>query len=108
MSGPSFDLTLDVKLLDSILLNILGGSEGDDLAALFATQSKKSVADKIENKTVSKKVRFTAHKPRGKSGTAVCTGLDGNVYDAGDPSIPSIPQHFGCRSVYTFIGGELS
>ena len=106
--GVGFDLTLDVQLLDSMLLNILGGSEGDDLGALFASQSAKAVQNKIENKATSRRVKFVAHKPRGKNGTAVCTGLDGNTYAADDPDIPAIPQHFGCRSQYQFTGGALS
>jgi len=106
--GVGFELALDVSLLDSLLLNILGGSEGDDLASLFSSQSAKAVQDKIEGKVVSKKIQFTAHKPRGKTGTAVCTGLDGSVYEADDPNAPAIPQHFGCRSFWRFIGGLLS
>ena len=108
MSGPSFDLSIDIKLLDSMLLNILGGSEGDDLGSLFGPLSKRVALDRIEDEVVSKKVRFTAHKPRGKNGTAICTSLDGKVYDPDDPDIPAIPQHFGCRSVYQWIMGLLS
>lgn len=102
------ELSLDVSLLDSMLLRILGGSEGDDLGALFASQSKKAVFDKIDGEVVSDKRQFVAHKPRGKTGTAICTSLDGNIYDADDPSAPSIPQHFGCRSIWRFIKGLLS
>jgi len=106
--GVVADLTLDVQLLDSILLNILGGSEGDDLPSLFASQSAKAVQDKIEGKVVSKRVQFVAHKPRGKNGTAICTSLDGKTYAADDPNIDAIPQHFGCRSQYQFYDGWLS
>jgi len=102
------ELSLDVQLLDSMLLRILGGSEGDDLGALFASQSKKAVFDKIDGEVVAQRVQFTAHKPRQPGGTAICSGLDGRTYDADDPSIPAIPQHFGCRSVYRMVGGLLS
>jgi protein gp37 len=103
-----FELALDVQLLDSLLLNILGGSEGDDLGALFASQSKAASIAKIENKAVSKRVQFVAHHPRGKNGTAICTSLDGKTWDADDTNIAAIPQHFGCRSQYRFIGGLIS
>lgn len=103
-----FDLTLDVQLLDSMLLNLLGGSEGDDLGDLFSSLSKTQADAKIEGRVVSSRVKFIAHKPRGKNGTAVCTGLDGNVYDPDDPALPAIPQHFGCLSVYQFIDGLLT
>jgi hypothetical protein len=106
--GIGVELALDVELLDSLLLNILGGKEGDDLGALFSTQSAKAVSDKIEGKTVSKRVQFVAHKPRGKTGTAICTSLDGKTWAADDPNIAAIPQHFGCRSQYRFLGGLLS
>lgn len=106
--GVGVELALDIELLDSLLLNILGGSEGDDLASLFASQSAKAVRDKIEGKVVSKRVQFIAHKPRGKNGTAICTSLDLSTYPADDPNIPAIPQHFGCLSQYRFIGGLIS
>lgn len=101
-------LDLNVELLDSMLLKILGGSEGDDLGALFASQSAKAVEDQIEGKVVSQRVRFVAHKPRGKNGTAICTSLDGKTYAADDPNIDAIPQHFGCRSQYQYYDGFIS
>lgn len=108
MSGPSFDLTLDVQILDSLLLELLGGSDTDDLTSLFAPLSKRVVLDRIDDEVVAKKVKFVAHKPRRPGGTAICSSLDGNIYEADDPSIPSIPQHFGCRSQYQFVGGAIS
>jgi len=93
--GVTADLTLNLELLDSMLFRILGGSEGDDLPSLFASQSAKAVQDKIEGKVVSRRVKFVAHKPRKPGGTAICTSLDGSTYDADDPSIPAIPIHFG-------------
>jgi len=101
-------LDLDAELLDSMLLRILGGSEGDDLGALFASQSAKAIDDTIEDVTTSQRVRFVAHKPRQPGGTAICTSLDGNTYPADDPNIPAIPQHFGCRSQYQFYDGAIS
>jgi hypothetical protein len=103
-----FALSLDVQLLDSMLLNILGGSEGDDISSLLAPISKRVALDKIDDNVVSKRVKFIAHKPRQPGGTQICTSLDGNTYAADDPDIPAIPQHFGCRSHYQFIGGALS
>lgn len=103
-----FDLTLDIELLDSMLLNILGGSEGDDLGSLFGPLSSRVVLDRIGDDVVSKRVKFVAHKPRGENGTKICTDLDGNTYDPDDPNIPAIPQHFGCRSQYQFVGGSIS
>ena len=103
-----FDLTLDVQLLDSMLLNILGGKEGDDLGSLFGSISQRVFLDRLEDDIVSKRVKFIAHKPRGPNGTKICTSLDGNTYYPDDPNIPSIPQHFGCRSQYQFIGGSIS
>lgn len=108
MSGPSFDLTLDVKVLDSLLFELLGGGEGDDLTSLFAPLSKRVALDRIDDEVVSKKVKFVAHRPRGENGTQICTNLDGNVYDPDDTNIPAIPQHFGCRSQYQFVGGAIS
>ena len=101
-------LDLDAELLDSMLLRILGGAEGDDLGALIGSQSLKAIDDTIEDATTSQRVKFVAHKPRQPGGTAICTSLDGSTYPADDPNIPSIPQHFGCRSQYQFYDGAIS
>ncbi len=103
-----FDLTLDVQLLDSMLLNILGGKEGDDLGSLFSSLTKPQADKRIERVVVSKRVKFVAHQPRGKNGTAICTSLDGSTYPADSDDIPAIPQHFGCRSQYQFFDGAVS
>ena len=101
-------LDLDVELLDSMLLRILGGSEGDDLASILTSQSAKAVDERIDGRVMSQRVRFVAHKPRQPGGTQICTDLDGKTYAADDPNIPAIPQHFGCRSQYQFYDGLLS
>ena len=108
MSGPKFSLSLSIDIMDSMLLRILGGEEGDALGSLFGSISRRVALDKIEDDVVAKKVQFIAHKPRGKNGTQICTSLDGNVYPADSPDIPAIPQHFSCRSQYRYIDGVIS
>lgn len=106
--GVEISMALDVKTLDLMLINLLGGNDGDDLTSLFSGISKRVILDRIDDEIVSKRIRFVAHKPRGKNGTAICTGLDGSEYDPDDDSIPAIPQHFGCMSQFMFIGGAIS
>jgi len=101
-------LDLNAELLDSMLLRILGGEEGDDLGLLLDARGINEIDDTIENATTSQRVRFVAHKPRRPGGTQICTSLDGNTYPADDPNIPAIPQHFSCRSQHQYYGGAIS
>ena len=101
------ELSISLELLDSLLFKVLGGKEGEDMNQLFSGLSKAQVARKIDNDVSPRKVQFVAYHPRGKTGTAICTSLDGSIYDADDDNIPAIPQHFNCRSQYKFLSGVL-